>query len=194
MRCTAALRSAGLVLALLPATTLAAEGGVASHGPAHVDLWKLANFALFAGAAVYVLRKRAGVFFRSRTEQIQRAIREAAAFEQDAEKRLAEIEQRLAGVSEEIELMRQQAAQEAAAERARLERQIQEEMQKIQEEASQEIEAMVKSARQRLRAEAAELAIALAAEQIRQRMTAEDDDRWIRGMAEELSRRAPGVG
>lgn len=180
----------GFALALLPAAALAAG----SHGPAHVDLWKLANFVLFAGAAIYLLRKPAGAFFRSRTEQIRRAIHEAAEYEQQAATRLAEIEQRLAGVSEEIESLRRQAAQEAAAERERLERQVRNEVRKIHAEAEQEIEAMVQSARQRLRAEAAELAVALAAREIRQGLTAEDEDRWIRMMVDDLSRRMPGVG
>ncbi len=182
------------MLLLLTAGASAAEQHAASHGPAHVDLWKLANFVLFAGVAVYLLRKPAGAFFRSRTEEIQRAIREAAAFQEQAEARCAEIEQRLAGVSEEIENLRRQAAREAAAEQERFEQQMREDVRKIRAEAEQEIEAMVNSARQRLRAEAAELAVALAAEQIRQRLTPEDEDHWIRVMVEDLSRRKPGVG
>jgi len=42
---------------------VAAESHSAPHGPAHVDLWKLANFVLFLGVAVYFLRKPAGAFF-----------------------------------------------------------------------------------------------------------------------------------
>lgn len=194
MRHAMALLGLGAALWLGPADAMAAGGHGGSHGPAHVDLWKLANFVLFVGVAAYVLRKPAAAFFRSRTEEIQRAIREAAAQQQEAESRLAEIEQRLAGVAEEIANLRRQAAAEAAAERERLERQIRDEVRKIQAEAEQEIEAMVKSARQRLRAEAAELAVALAAAEIRQRFTAEDEDRWIRAMVDDLSRRTPGVG
>lgn len=185
-----AVASPGLALALLPAAALAAGG----HGPAHLDLWKLANFVLFVAVAAYLLRKPAAAFFRSRTEGIQRAIREAAECQQQAEARLAGIEQRLAGVSGEIENLRRQAAQESAAEQERLERLLREEVRKIHAEAEQDIEAMLKSARQRLRAEAAELAVALAAGEIRRRLTAEDEDRWIRVMVDDLSRRAPGVG
>lgn len=192
MRRVAGLLAFGAAVPVL-AVALAAEGHGASHGPAHVDLWKLANFILFAGVAAYVLRKPAGAFFRSRTEAIQRAISDAAAYQQQAEARLAEIEQRRAGVSHEIENLRRQAAQEAAAEHERIEQQIRDEVRKIQAEAEQEVEAMVKSARQRLRAEAAELAVALAAGEIRQRLTAEDEDRWIRVMVDDLSRRTPGV-
>jgi len=194
------MMSASRILCWAPAVLLAAAGQLlaaeshgASHGPAHVDLWKLANFVLFVGVAVYFLRKPAVAFFQGRTEQIRRAIAEASRFRQEAEQRCAEIEQRLASVGAEIESLRRQAERESASEYERWRGQIQADVRKIQEEAEQEIAAMVKSARQQLRAEAAELAVALAAEQIRQRFTEETADRWIQTMARDLARRAPGM-
>jgi len=188
--------AAGL-LAVLPALAgqlVAAENHAASHGPAHVDLWKLANFVLFLGAAIYFLRKPAGAFFRTRTEQIRRAIAEATRFRQEAEQRCAELERRLAGVGAEIESLRRQAEQETASEYERWRHQMQADVRKIQDEAEQEIAAMIQSARRQLRAEAADLAIALAAEQIRRRLGPETEDRWLNIMARDLARRPPGVG
>jgi len=173
---------------------VAAESHSACHGPAHVDLWKLANFVLFLGVAVYFLRKPAGAFFRTRTEQIRRAIADAARFRLEAEQRCAELERRLAGVGAEIEGLRRQAEQESASEYERWKGWIEADVRKIQAEAEQEIAAMIKSARQQLRAEAADLAIALAAEEIRRRLGPQTEDRWIETMARDLTRRAPGVG
>ncbi|MGC8793958.1 MAG: hypothetical protein ACP5U2_11260 [Bryobacteraceae bacterium] len=188
------LLRAALAVLLLAIPCAAAEGHGTSHGPAHVDLWKLANFVLFIGVLAYFLRKPAAAFFRGRTEHIQRAIADATRFQQEAERKCAEIEQRLAGVGAEIESLREQARQETAAEHERWRKQMELDVRKLQAEAEQEIAAMVKSARQRLRAEAAELAVTLAAEQIRQRLSPEIEDRWIQAMAEDLSRRKPGVG
>lgn len=165
-----------------------------AHGPANVDLWKWANFLLFAGVLGYALRDKARNFFRSRTEQIRRDMAEAARLRQEAEQRCAEIEQRLAAVDAEIEGLRRKSLEEAAAEEARIRRQIELDVGKIQAEAEQEIEAMLKAARQQLRAEAAELAANLAAVQIRRRLSAEVDDRLIRETVQDFERRAPGVG
>ncbi len=170
-----------------------AEGHSAAHGPAHVDLWKLANFALFLGALAYFLRGRAAEFFRARSEQIRRDIQEAARLKQEAEERCAAIERRLAEVENEIEKLRRQAQEEAQAEEARLRRQIELDIGKIKADAEQEIAAAVKAARQQLRARAAELAVELAAREIRQGLTPEVEDRLLRRMVNDLERRAPGV-
>lgn len=165
----------------------------AGHGPAHVDLWKLVNFVLFLGAMGYLLRKPAGEFFRSRTAGIQQALAEAARLHQQAEARCAEIEQRLANLDSEIDNLRGLVQDEAAAEQARLKAQIQEDVRKIQAEAEQEIAAAVKAARQQLRAEAAEMAVELAAVRIRQRLSPEVEDQLIRSTVRGFERRAPEV-
>ncbi len=175
------------------ATAAHQEASHAAHGPAHVDLWKLANFALFVGALGYLLRKKAGWFFHSRTTEIQRAMAEAARLREQAEQRCTAIEQRLANVAAEIEGLRFKAREEAAAEEARFRAQIEQDVRKIHSEAQQEIEAAVKAARRRLREQAAELAISLAALQIRQRLSPEVEERLIRETVRDFERRAPGV-
>lgn len=170
------------------------EHAQAGHGPAHVDLWKLANFALFIAAAGYLLRRRAGEFFRRRSEGIQQDIAQAARYYEQATAQCKAIEQRLANVEIEIEQLRQQAKQEVAAERERLLHQLQREAAKIQSDAEQEIQSLVKLARQRLREEAASLAVSLASGLIRQRLTPEDEDRLIHAVARDLEGRRPGMG
>ncbi len=176
------------------ATATHQEASHASHGPAHVDLWKLANFALFVGTIGYLLRKKAGWFFQSRTAEIQRTMAEAARLREEAEQQCAAIEQRLANVSAEIEALRRRAQEETAAEEARFRAQIEQDVRKIQAEAEREIEAAAKAARRRLREQAAELAVSLAALQIRQQLSPEVEERLIRETIRDFQRRAPGVG
>ncbi|MEK7407487.1 MAG: hypothetical protein AAB225_20610 [Acidobacteriota bacterium] len=182
------MRLAGRCLLLALGFVLVAPASEA--GPAHLTLWKLANFALFAGAIGYVLWKKAGGFFRSRTEQIRREIAEAARFHREAEARCAAIEQRLAGLDAEIESWRAKARQEAAHEQERARQAFERDLKRIQAGAEQEIAAAANDARQQLRAHAAELAVRLAAGKIRQRLTPEVEDRIVLSVAGDLERQA----
>lgn len=165
----------------------------APGGPAHVDLWKLANFVLFVGVLGYALRQPAARFFRSRTAAIQEAIAEAARWHEQAEQRCASIEERLANLSAETDALRAKVHEEMAAEEERWRRQLEADLRKIQADAEQEIAAAVKAAEQQLRAEAAELAVGLAAMEIRRRLSPAVDERWIREMVRDIERRSPGV-
>src|SRR6266853_346084 len=51
--------------------------------------WKLANFAILAGLAGYMIKKRGGGFFERRTEQIQAGMLEAEKARREAEQRIS---------------------------------------------------------------------------------------------------------
>ena len=127
----------------------------------------LLNFAVIAGTIFYFSKKNLPVVFRNRTATIQKAMQEARQASEEANRRLAEIENRLSRLGAEIAAMTANAEKEAAAEEARIKAAAEEDARKIVESAEQEIAAAAKLARRELTAYAANLAVSLAARQIK---------------------------
>jgi F-type H+-transporting ATPase subunit b len=176
-------------LGIAVSAAMAAEHGGAGESGNEI-LWKLANFVVLAGALGYLIYKKAGAFFASRTAEIRRGIEEAWRLRKDAEERYAEIEQRLANIGADIESLRKRAAQESAAESERVRAETSRDMKKIQTQAEQEIEAAAKAARQDLRAYGAALAVDLAEKRIRERLTPDSDSVLVDAMLHDLVHRA----
>src|SRR6202011_3317464 len=148
---------------------------------------------IVAGAVVYFSKKNLPGMFRNRTVFIQKAMQEARQASEDANRRLAEIETRLARLDTEIAGMRATAEKEAVAEAARIKAAAEEDGRKIVESAEQEIAAAAKSARRELTTYAANLAVSLAARQIK--VDPATDQALVRGFGQKLSQKNPdGVG
>lgn len=148
----------------------------------------LLNFAVIAGTLVYLSKKHLPNLFRGRTASIQQAMQEARKASDEANRRLAEIETRLSRLDSEIGGMRDAAEKEAAAEEARIKAAAIEDARKIVESAEQEIAAAAKTARRELTAYAANLAVSLAAKQIK--VDAVTDQALVREFARELGPKA----
>ncbi len=148
--------------------------------------WKWANFIILAGVLGYFIYKKAGGFFRSRTEAIRQGIEEADRLRRDAERRVAEIELRMNNLQADIDSLRKTAREEMAAENERLRRETEESLQKIRQQAEQEISSAATAARHEVRAHAAELALGLAASKIRDRLSPAADDLLIASFLDEL--------
>ncbi len=148
------------------------------------------NFAIVAGAIVYFSKKSLPGMFRNRTASIQKAMQEARRASEDANRRLGEIEARLSRLDTEIAGMRATAEKEAAAEEARIKAAAEEDARKIVESAEQEIAAAAKLARRELTNYAANLAVSLAAKQIK--VDAATDQALVQGFAHELSPKTGG--
>ena len=148
------------------------ESGEAEHHDNSL-LWKIVNFAILAGAIGYGVSKAAPVFFRSRTEEIQRGIAEATKMRQDAEARAAEMDLRLRNLNTEIEDLRSKARQELEAEDQRIKTETEHLITRTRANAEREIASAANQARKDLRAYTAELALELARQKVRSRMTPE---------------------
>jgi F-type H+-transporting ATPase subunit b len=145
----------------------------------------LCNFALIAGTIIYFSKKNLPSLFRNRTATIQKAMQEARLASEEANRRLAEIESRLSRLGAEIAGMTATAEKEGVAEGARIKAAAEEDARKIVESAEQEIAAAAKLARRELTAYAANLAVSLAARQIK--VDTATDQALVRGFANELS-------
>jgi F-type H+-transporting ATPase subunit b len=152
----------------------------------------LLNFAIIAGVIVWVSKKNLPVLFRDRTASIQKAMQEARKASEDANRRLSQIEMRLSRLDVEIGQMAAAAEKEAAAEEERIKAAAVEDASKIVESAEQEITAAVRAARRELTAYAADLAVSLAAKQIKVDTTT--DQMLVRNFADELSATSNGSG
>ena len=190
-----------LAVVVLAAPGVAAESGHAGHesgaaqshesgGHQDVTLWKWLNFAVLVGVLGYFMYKKAGVFFRSRTDEIQKAIAESARLKREAEERLAAAEARVANLAAEVERLRQSSRDEAALERERIRLETEQEARKIQALAEQEIHSAAKAAKQELKAYSAELAVGLAEQKIRSGLTAKADGVLVESFLEDLDRRS----
>ena len=153
----------------------AEAGGKAAEGEPSQLLWKFANFAILAGLLGYMIYKKAGAFFRSRTEAIRKDIEEAGNLRREAEERAAGIERRIENLQAEIESLRAGARAEMTAENERLRQETEAGFEKIRRQTEQEIASAAKAARHEVRAHAAELAVDLAAGKLRALMTPATD-------------------
>jgi F-type H+-transporting ATPase subunit b len=164
------------------------EAGESSHE----TLWKVVNFAVLAGVLGYFIGKNAGPFFKARTEEIRRGLDDAARQKQEAEANYAATLERLANIGTEIENLRNQGRAEANAEGDRVRAELERSMARIRTQAEQEIEAAAKVGRRELRKYAAELAVGLAKQRIRERLTPASDDALLAAMLKDLAKRPDG--
>ncbi len=143
------------------------------------------NFAIIVFVVVWFGRKFVPGMLRKRNQSIQSALEEARAASQEANRRLAEIENRLRQLDVEIGQMQASAEKEAEAEEVRIQNAAEEDIRKVVEAAEQEIAAAAKLARRELTSHTADLAIALARKQIH--VDSNTDQVLVRAFAAKLS-------
>lgn len=166
-----------------PVRWIAQKTGMSVHG-AHLLATGL-NFAIIVVLFSWAMHKFLPGVFRSRNAAIQQALQEARAASQDANRRLADIENRLRQLDVEIGQMQAAAEKETAAEEVRIQKAAEEDIRKVALAAEQEIAAAAKQARRELAAHTASLAIALAQKQIN--VDANTDQVLVRSFASKLA-------
>jgi F0F1-type ATP synthase membrane subunit b/b' len=151
------------------------------------EVWKFVNLALFVGLMVYVLMKAdiRGAF-RVRGESIKAELEKARTERDAALAKLKEVEERLAGLNEQISSIDQRSKTEVEQERQRIAQSTQEEIAKLTVQAQREIENAGKVAKNDLKNFAAEQSIRMAEELIRRDMRPEDDARLMMHNVEEM--------
>ena len=162
---------------------VAAKTGLSVH-QAHM-LALFINFAVIVAVIFWAARKSVPGMLRERNASIQRALEEARAASQEANRRLSDIETRLRQLDVEIGQMQASAEKEADAEEIRIQKAAEEDIRKVVLAAEQEIAAAAKQARRELSAHTAGLAIALAAKQINVDSTT--DEMLVRSFASKLA-------
>ena len=164
----------------------------------HVDketaarLFEYFNFAVLAGVVLFGLLKFLPKTFRANREDIQHRLVEARTATQEANERLAAIEQRLARLDEEIAAISKQAEKDSVEDEARIKASIETERERIVEAVSRDIAAASSAAQRDLKRFAAELAVDRAAQRM---LLSEDDDRaLVQEFSQSLAQQARNGG
>jgi F-type H+-transporting ATPase subunit b len=156
-------RRAQLVLCAVSATLLCAASAHAAEGAAANerlnDFFKWINFALVAGALIWLFGRVLPPVFGRRADSIRAAIKKATEAKVEADKMLREAEQKLAKLENEIAQLRALTEREAVAEAERIRNGTLSDAEKIEAAAVAEIEAAERAARLELKALAANLAV-----------------------------------
>lgn len=129
-------------------------------------LFEFLNFAILFGALLFFLVKYLPGMMRARREAIQKQLMEARTATEQANARLAAVEQKFARLDQEIASIRTHAEQESAAEETRIKALMEAERQRIIASAEQEIAVAASAARRELKRFAGALAIDRAAKKI----------------------------
>jgi len=148
---------------------------------------KVINFVVLAGGLGYILYRPLRQFLEKKTLDIRKMLKESEELKKDAERKFEEARQRLAGLEEEISRMKSEAKQEGAKEKAEVKSLTEKEIERIRRLTEQEIESQIKAGIQELKEHTAELAVALAEERIKKKVSLQDHIQLIDKSIERLT-------
>jgi F-type H+-transporting ATPase subunit b len=157
--------------ALLASPVMAEEG--AGKPAEQSQIWKWLNFAMLAGVLGWLISKNLGPVLVTRSEQIRGGLAAGEKAKAEADARAAAVQAKLADLGQVIAQMKTSAHEEREREAARVRRDTQAELSRIQRQADQDIESAGKLALLDVKREAARLAINLAEQKVRARMSPE---------------------
>lgn len=175
---------------LAPAIAFAEEEG-GGHG-GHL-VWHLANLALVIGVIVYFARAPIRTFMAERRQSIEAGIESARAELAEAERLLAECNQRIASLDREVEGIRNTVRAQAENERERLLADARAVAERIRRDAQLAVEQEARGARESLRNEAAEMAVRLAGDLLKRQVTDGDRSRLVDEFVERVESSPPAA-
>lgn len=148
--------------------------------------WNVVNFVILVGILGYMVKKNGGPYLKTRGEEIQRGMAEAATAQRAADERVAGMERRIAKLGDEIDRMRAQIRQEMAVEGERIHMETEHHIRRINEQAEQEIQSLTKAALRKLRIYSAELALKSAEEQLKSRVDRNVENNLVSSFIDDL--------
>ena len=162
----------------------------APRPPTAKSIWptiaRLFNFAVLVGGLIYLLRSPLAQHLASRSQQIRGGLEAARETTATATAQLAEIDRRLQTLPAELEALRAKGVEEIAAEERRIQAKAEAERKRLVEEMQRDVDVRVRVARKALAEHAADLAVGLAADRVRQTITDADQARLIDRYAAEV--------
>lgn len=177
------IRRIAILLALAAVSLWAQE----SHEPAHQAtgheaagghesgdpflMYKWVNFAILAAGLGYVAVKVGGPALRGQQRAILDQLGAASRRAEAAAAQAAEIDRKVSGLESEIGAIRSKSEAEMASEAQRVEAETAELLAKVDHAAELEIASAEKHARQQIKSAATQLALQLAVDKLRARMT-----------------------
>jgi len=150
------------------------------------------NFLVVVAFIVWFLARVMPKTLRGRTERIQRELLQARSVTEDANRRLASVEERLSRLDTEINGIKTQAQQDALEKEKQMRAALEQEKQSIVDSSTQEIAAASGKAQSQLKRMTAELAIERAKHKIA--VSAEADRSLVETFLGDLSKERRGGG
>ncbi len=188
----------GWIYAAAAAVTLglAAPAGAAGDegDPLGAFFYEALNILILMVVLVYFARKPIRVFFADRREQIDSDLKSAAQLHTEAELRNAQWQRKLIELESELDGIRTTARERAEAERERILSDASAAAERIRNEARAAVGQELRRARAKLREEASDLAVSIAADTLRDRVTREDRDRLLDEFIETIEREGSNAG
>jgi F-type H+-transporting ATPase subunit b len=174
---TAAMRHSSVVQALARMLHMDVESAA--------RLFEILNFLVLAAAIVWALTSKLPKAFQTRTGIIQKNLLEARIATENAQARLAKVEERLSRLDTEIAQINTQAEQESHLDEQRIRAAAEEDRQKVVAQAEQEIAAAAAEAERQVRSFAASLLIEQAASRLK--VSGDVDQKLIEEFAAKLA-------
>lgn len=167
-------------LVLLQAGAALAAGGEQTREEVVKEMiWQGLNLVLLLGVLFWFGRKPIAEYFASRRSGIQSELRQAADLLTEAEARNAEFQRRLVHLSSEIEDIQEVAKRRAEDETEHILAEARATAERIRRDARAAADQEMRRARKRLREEAADLALEIAAGKLKAQVADADRDRLI---------------
>jgi F-type H+-transporting ATPase subunit b len=167
-----------------------ASPALASEGEGGGLFFPILNLVLLIAVLVYFTRKPIRDFFNARRAAIQDDLQSAAEFRREAEARYAKWQRKLVDLEAELEQIRATSRERAEAERERIIADANATAERIRSEATAAIEQELRRSREVLSEEAANLAVELAGDLLREHVTDADRDRLVTEFIERIERTA----
>ena len=169
-----------MIMVVFTGFALASSGGEGGpKGWVATDTYRVMNFAVLFIGLFLLLRKPIANALSARIKGIQEQLAELEAKKSEAEKQLAAYNEKLAGLDEEAEKIVADYIKQGNEAKAKIIAAAESAAVKLEEQAKRNIEHEFKKAKDNLQEEVLEKALAQAEEIIREKITADDQDRLV---------------
>jgi F-type H+-transporting ATPase subunit b len=166
---------------LFVASAFAAGGG--GQGETHFTwkdwLWPVVNFAILLFILVFFGRKPVREYFKNRTEMIEQSLKEARDAKELAQKTLNEVRERLKNTDSEIGQIIEAARKSGEKEKEAIIAEGERLKEKIIEQAKASIDFELQKAKEKIKSDAALVALELAEKQIKEKLGQKEQEALI---------------
>ncbi|HSD93924.1 MAG TPA: F0F1 ATP synthase subunit B [Syntrophales bacterium] len=181
---TSAWCSVGTALGIVLVAAVAWAAGAEEHVDTKAQLidfaWRIVNFIILLYILYKLMWKKMKSFFAGRREGIKASLEEAEVVKADAEKKFKEYDEKIKKAEEEIQGISAMIKAQGEEEKKRIIADAERASVKMKEDAQARMEQELKKAKNELRHEASELAVQMAEDILKKKVTKEDHEGMVR--------------
>ena len=173
------MRSATIAIVALLLFPMSAAMAASGKGWVETDWFRVLNFAVLVLALFFILRKPVSTALSSRIDGIKKQLADLEAQKGVAEKKLAEYSDKLSELEKEAEHIVADYIKQGNEAKARILKEAEASAEKLQAQARRNIEHEFDQAKKQLQAEVLEKSLAKAEEIIKEKISADDQNRLV---------------